>query len=499
MNDSSKPVSGERDDLEAAARLAAVLDTVIDGVITIDEYGIINSLNPAVERMFGYRADELLGQNVSILMPSPYAEEHDEYLADYRRTGVARIIGIGRELQARRRDGTIFPIDLAVSEVNFGDTRMFSGVIRDMTDRKQTEAELEEERDFNDSLLQLAHAIVLVLDDQGRIVQFNPFFERLAGYSLSEVRDKSWFETFVPESVRDETRAVFEATVSGSPIKGHVNPVLDRNGREHQIAWSARRLKTPTGDVRGVLAIGNDVTQLRAAEQRLVQSERLAAIGQMVAGLAHESRNALQRARACLEMLELDLEERPELMDLTTRAARALDELQRLYEEVRSYAAPLKLDLRECVLSEIWTETWENLRDLREGKDVRLRAECDSVSLKVQADRGRIAQVFRNILENAVAACSSPGEVVVTTLDAELHGQPAIELHFRDNGPGLSEDARQRVFEPFFTTKPRGTGLGMAIARRIVDAHGGEIRVADHDEPGATIVVVLPRSMATSK
>ncbi|QDU39991.1 Sensor protein FixL [Maioricimonas rarisocia] len=499
MNTSSKPVTKPQDDQETAARLAAVLDTVVDGVITIDEYGIINSVNPAVERMFGYSEDELVGKNVSLLMPSPHSEEHDGYLENYRRTGIAKIIGIGRELEARRKDGTIFPIDLAVSEVKFDDTRMFSGVIRDMTDRKQAEAQLEEERDFSDSLLQLAHAIVLVLDEQGRIVQFNPFLERLSGYSLAEVRGKNWFETFLPERVRAETRSLFYTTVGGIPVKGHVNAVLDRNGREHQIAWSGRRLKTPSGEVRGVLAIGNDVTQLRAAEQRLVQSERLAAIGQMVTGLAHESRNALQRARACLEMLELDLEDRPELMDLTTRAARALDELQRLYEEVRSYAAPLKLDLRECVLSEIWTETWDHLGEARDGKDVRLRAECDSVSLKVQADRGRIAQVFRNILENAVAACPASGEVVITTLDAELHGQPAIELRFRDNGPGLSEDTKQRVFEPFFTTKSRGTGLGMAIARRIVDAHGGEISIADLDEPGATIVVVLPRSMASSR
>jgi len=127
------------DDREA--RLNAILDTAVDGILTIDERGTIESLNPATERIFGYTGDELLGKNVKLLMPSPYHEEHDGYLARYMRTGEARIIGIGREVEGQHKDGTRFPIDLAVSEIGVAGSRVFTGVVRDISARRQSEDE----------------------------------------------------------------------------------------------------------------------------------------------------------------------------------------------------------------------------------------------------------------------------------------------------------------------------------------------------------------------
>lgn len=120
-------------------RLRAILQTAVEGLITIDERGIVESINPAAEKTFGYAAAEVIGQNVSILMPSPDREQHDTYLANYLRTGQARIIGIGREVTARRKDGTLFPIDLSVSEVRLASRRLFTGFIRDISERKRAE------------------------------------------------------------------------------------------------------------------------------------------------------------------------------------------------------------------------------------------------------------------------------------------------------------------------------------------------------------------------
>jgi PAS domain S-box-containing protein len=125
-------------------RLRAILETAVEGIVTIDERGMIESANAAAERIFGYEADEIIGRNVSMLMPSPHRELHDGYLDNYRRTGHARIIGIGREVSGRRKDGTIFPMDLSVSEVKLADRRMFTGFIRDITERKQLEKEILE-------------------------------------------------------------------------------------------------------------------------------------------------------------------------------------------------------------------------------------------------------------------------------------------------------------------------------------------------------------------
>jgi PAS domain S-box-containing protein len=124
------------------ARLESILDNIVDGLITIDERGTVQSFNKACERMFGYTAGEVIGQNIKMLMPTPYAENHDQYLKNYRDTGQKKIIGIGRDVEARRKDGSVFPIDLSVAEVWVGQQRLFSGIIRDMTERKMQDDQL---------------------------------------------------------------------------------------------------------------------------------------------------------------------------------------------------------------------------------------------------------------------------------------------------------------------------------------------------------------------
>ena len=125
-------------------RLRAILETAVEGIITIDEHGVIESFNPAAEKIFGYTATEVIGKNVSRLMPSPHRERHDGYIKNYERTGHAKIIGIGRETIAKKKDGTVFPVDLSVSEVKLSDRRLFTGFIRDITERKRLEKEILE-------------------------------------------------------------------------------------------------------------------------------------------------------------------------------------------------------------------------------------------------------------------------------------------------------------------------------------------------------------------
>jgi PAS domain S-box-containing protein len=127
---------------ESQARTQAILDTAVDGIITIDDRGVVQTFNPAAERMFGYRAAEVLGRNVSVLMPSPFREDHDRYIAQYLETGQGKIIGIGREVVGQRKDGTTFPVELSVAEARHGDWRIFVGTVRDITERKQREENL---------------------------------------------------------------------------------------------------------------------------------------------------------------------------------------------------------------------------------------------------------------------------------------------------------------------------------------------------------------------
>jgi len=145
MNQNS-PISGRTESAvhDGEQRLRAILDTAVEGIITIDERGIIESFNPASEKIFGYAAAEVIGQNIRMLMPTPNREKHDGYIENYKRTGQAKIIGIGRETIASKKDGTLFPIDLSISEVKLSDRRIFTGFVRDITERKRLEKEILE-------------------------------------------------------------------------------------------------------------------------------------------------------------------------------------------------------------------------------------------------------------------------------------------------------------------------------------------------------------------
>lgn len=230
-----------------------------------------------------------------------------------------------------------------------------------------------------------------------------------------------------------------------------------------------------------------------AAEQ-LRQAERLAAVGQMISGMAHECRNALQRSRACLDMLGLEVRGQPRALDLLARTRRAQDHLQRLFEEVRQYAAPIVLDRAPCDLRELLHQAWRSLDEARKGRTFHLVESPDAIDRCCVVDRQAIERVFRNILENALAACPDPGHIEVTWREDDLDGHAALQIVICDNGPGLDAEQRRGIFEPFFTTKTRGTGLGMAIARRLIEAHGGRIAVGEC-QSGAEIMVCLPRGM----
>src|SRR6266496_2636454 len=172
---------------EKEQRLRAILEAAVEGITTIDERGIVDSINPAACRIFGYAAEEVVGQNVSMLMPSPDRERHDGYIANYLRTGQAKIIGIGREVIGQRKDGTSFPMDLSISEVRLGDRRLFTGIVRDITERKLAEEALRESEQRMRAILETAVEGIITIDERGIVESINPSACRIFGYSPEEI------------------------------------------------------------------------------------------------------------------------------------------------------------------------------------------------------------------------------------------------------------------------------------------------------------------------
>jgi PAS domain S-box-containing protein len=351
------------------------------------------------------------------------------------------------------------------------------------------------ERDRSDvrfrMLVEAAACMVVIVRIDGTIAYFSPYSEALTDYNARDIMGKDFAQVFVPEWARAKVREEIAATAAGHPTRASETPLLRRDGSERWLVWNAQRLDEFEGRA-AILAVGQDFTERREAQERLLRSERLAGIGQMVTGIAHESRNALQRIQSCSEMLELEIEGNEEALRLVRRIEEAQDHLLRLFDEVRGFVAPIHLERSACRLEAVWREAWQLLETARRGRDATLLEELEGVELNMEVDRFRLIQVFRNLLENSLAAGGDPVVIRIGCRDLHMNGEPAVEISVRDNGPGLTPDARQNVFEPFFTTKTKGTGLGMAIARRVIDAHGGKIAVGDTSE-GAEFVISLPK------
>jgi PAS domain S-box-containing protein len=252
----------------ASARAGAIVDAARDGIISIDEQGMIASFNPAAERMFGYAAGEMIGRNVAVLMPPPVCGEHDGYLARHRETGGQRIIGIDREVLGVRKDGARFPLEISVSQARLGGQCTFIATVRDITAHKEIAETLRRERDFAESLIETAQVIVLVLDPEARIVRFNRYMEELSGYRLAEVQGRDWFTTFLPVRDYDRVRQVFDMAVGDMRVRGNINPIVIKDGSEREIEWYGTTLKDADGMVIGLLSVGQDITERKRAERR---------------------------------------------------------------------------------------------------------------------------------------------------------------------------------------------------------------------------------------
>lgn len=369
---------------EAARRrqhrqINAILDTAAEGIITIDSSGRIRSANPAAVRLFGYELSELLGRNVGMLMPQPYRSEHDEYIERYKRTGEARIIGIGREVTGQRKDGSIFPLDLAVSEVDLGKQRIFTGIVRDITERKNAEAEL---------------------------------------------------------------RAMNE--------------------------------------------------RLQRQQQAMVQHEKMAAMGQMAAGVAHEIANPLASLDSVLQLLQRQGDGGRISPDTVRTLREQVARINRIVREMTAFAHPRGADWQIRPLMDVIQGALQMARF-----DHRLRAIEVSCTTTANGASARLMpqalqQVLVNMILNAVDAVA---EVPQPRIEIRLRRENDWHvIEIADNGHGIPAEQLGRIFEPFFTTKPvgHGTGLGLSVSYGLIQRHGGRCEVASMPGSGTTFTIYLP-------
>lgn len=252
----------------------------------------------------------------------------------------------------------------------------------------------------------------------------------------------------------------------------HVSPLID--GADH------------------VVTTHLPITERKLLEQQLVATERLAAIGQAMQGLSNEGRNSLQRAQGCIDLLRCKVENDAEATKLLNRIERSQRRLIGLYEEVRAYAAPVRLQRGTCALDALVEEVWSTVAPA--NRRVTLQHLPAPVNVACDIDADAMRQVFTSLLVNALSAESETAKIEIKYEGGQLDRRPAISVLINDDGVGIPDHDRERVFEPFFTTKTRGTGLGLASCRRIVEAHRGQIEIVDPVLGGTSIRMTLPAS-----
>jgi PAS domain S-box-containing protein len=463
-----------------------LFESAPDGYLITDLHGVIGEANYAAALLLGSRKEFLIGMPLGLFMAEDSSSEFYARLARITRVeGLAQWEGTVR----RGRNG---PCEVMIAAAalpdEVGQPARVRWMLRDISLVRQAERALVAEKSLADSLFETAEVLILIADVVGRVLRCNPFLLKVSGYHGQELRGEPWCEHLIAPEDREAARLMMnQARLEGAGRSG-VLAFLTRGEGRRYVTWSARSMGG------GLLLIGQDVTALHEAQQQAVQRERLAAIGEMAAGLAHESRNALQRSQSCLSILNLRLKDQPELLELLQRAQKAQDDLRHLYEDVRTYAVAPRLQIQDCDLRRTWREAWADLGDVPNAQGADLREDPDAAELPCPADPFLLKQVFRNLLENCLTCDASPVRITIRCRETVLAGRAAIGISVRDNGPGFSEGVRHRLFEPFFTTKNRGTGLGLAICKRIIEAHDGRIEAGKGPGPGAEVIITLPRS-----
>ena len=328
----------------------------------------------------------------------------------------------------------------------------------------------------------------LVTDPSGIIQEVNLAAAQLLGRSRRYLPGKP-LRVFIHPPDRPTLDRLLTHLGAGEAITGAEFRLELADGRTVPVAVHANATGLSDGRVTGFRWIVHDLRELKAAQERMTQAERLAAVGQTVAAIAHESRTALQRAQACIRILRLEVADRPAALDLADRAGKAVEDMAHIVETVRAVVSRPHLRTRRCDLREIWREAWAAVVD--SGRAGTLDEPARLWDPTILGDPFRLSQVFTNLFDNALAAGAQT--VSVAGADAELDGRPAVRVTVRDDGPGLDAEQRRRVFEPFYSTRPDGMGLGMAIVQNVVEAHGGRVAAADREPPGAEIHITLLR------
>ncbi|MDH3255633.1 MAG: PAS domain S-box protein, partial [Acidobacteriota bacterium] len=471
---------------DSRTHFQTVLESAVDGIITIDANGRVETFNEAAESIFGYARGEVVGRNVKMLMPREYAVEHDEYIARYRRTGEARIIGSGREVVGQRKDGSRFPMDLSVSEMRFGEKQYFNALVRDVTEQQAIETALRAFSRQMKAVFELSPDGFVVLDESNRVSYANPSFAKMSGFSVEELvgTREVQFDTILRGLCGSDRGYV----AGGNLEDGETDTLHLVRPRPSILRRSYRRTRLVEKEGGERVFYFRDVTQETEVDR--MKSEFLSTA-------AHELRTPLTSIHGFTELLlsrDYDEKMRKDLLrtiyDQSSNLTRMVDELLDLARIEARAGKDFKIKARPFfpVIEDVAVAM---SAASRQGHQLSLALPSEPV--EALFDRDKFGQALTNVLANAYKYSPDGGPIQITFETRTHRGAEQVGVRVRDQGLGMSEKEKERLFERFYRGDASGaipgTGLGMSLVKEIMDIHRGHVDVESTPGEGTTVTL----------
>jgi len=491
---------GEQKRMEGAVqdsqeRANAYLESASEGIAIVDRHGRIVLVNAKTESMFGYRRDELLGRSLEILLPEHLRAIHERHRAAYFADPRVRPMGQGLELTARRRDGTVFPVEISLSFVDTERGVEAIAFVTDITGRKRAEEALRKSEVRARAYLESASEGIVIVDERGRIVSVNARTEHMFGYARDELAGRT-LELLVPERLRD-LHARHRAGYFADPRVRSMGRGLDLTGRRKDgTEFPVEISLSYVGTEEGVQAVGfiTDITERLAVERAARQAERLASLGTLSAGIAHEINNpvGIMSSRIELMLMEAESQRLPgEVVEDLRVLHRNAMRVVRIAQSLLSLARESPGEREPVDLNRVVEETLLLIERQMGKEGIQISTQLDRTLPMVLGHGNALQQVVLNLLTNAREAMAGEGELRVETGPAP-ENPGAVRLKVTDTGPGIAPEVLPKIFDPFYTTKPAGTGLGLSVTYGIIRDHRGTVDVQSDPGKGTTFILTFP-------
>jgi PAS domain S-box-containing protein len=497
---------------DSESQIRAIVENVVDGIVTIDENGIIELFNPTAEKIFGYSAKEVIDKNISMLMPQPYQGEHDGYIKTYQETGEAKIIGLKREVWGLRKDRSVFPMELAVNEFYIGGRRAYTGVVQDITEKKQVQWSLERLTRQNELILKSVGDGIFGVNLEGEITFYNPSALKMTHFDEEELEGKSLHEVLSlvnkEGSSQSQDYPLYQVFKDGQAQSKYEEVFWTKDGS----ALLAEYICTPIYEdekIVGAVVTFRDILRRKRVEEALVQAKEEAeranrAKSDFLSRMSHELRTPLNSILGFAQILEMDKIDRltPRQKPWVGQVRKAGDHLLELINEIldlaRIESGKMTVSMENVDVVPLMKEVLVLIMPMSKERKIKLVNMVSIPSLVVFGDRVRLKQVFLNLLSNAVKYNIENG---IISIYYRKTSEGKIRISIEDSGIGVSKDKIDDLFEPFARldaddSEVEGTGIGLTITRRLVEQMRGNIFVQSTLDKGSCFTLELPAGVA---